>query len=125
VILFKSTLYEKTRLARSFSNVLRALGAESLEPDGKRPLAPALPIRIDGLRHQFVTDASLSQFITNLQRTLPTCRAMNDITLCESPVGEEILVLERVQHFADKRLGKAPHSELAFELGARVLAACE
>jgi hypothetical protein len=125
VIPFESALNEKTRLARSFSNVLRALGSKSFEPHGKRPLAPALPIGINGPRHQIVTDASLSQFITNLHRTLPTRRAMNHEALCKSLVGQEILVLERVQHFADKRLRKAPRAQLAFKLGARVLAACE
>jgi len=125
MILFESTLYQKTRLARSFSNVLRALGSKSLEPRGKRPLAPALPVGIDGSRCQIVTDASLPQFITNFQRTLPTCCPMNDETLCESLVGQEILGLERVQHIADKRARKAPQRELAVKLGARVLAACE
>ena len=125
VILFESTLYQKTRLARSFSNVLRALGSESLEPRGKRPFAPALPVGIDGSRCQIVTDTALPQFITNFQRTLPTCRPMNDETLCESLVGQEILALERVQHISDKRTRKAPQRELAVKLRARVLAACE
>ena len=125
MLLFEPTLYEKARLARSFPYVFRAPGAEALAARGERPLAPALPVAIDGPRCQIVTDTALAQFITNFQRTLPTCCPMNDETLCESLVGQEILGLERVQHIADKRARKAPQRELAVKLGARVLAACE
>jgi Mg-chelatase subunit ChlD len=125
VILFEPTLYEKARLARSFSNVFRAPGAEALTARGQRPLAPALPVAIDGLRHQIVTDASLSQLITDLQGTQPARCPLNDETLRESLVREETLGLERVQDFADKGLRKTSPGELAAKLGARVLAARE
>ena len=125
VILFETTLYEKARLARSFPNVLRAPGAKSLLPYGERPLAPAVLARIDELRCQIVADAPLSQLITDFQRTQPTRGTLNHKTLGESSVGQEILRLQRIQHFIDERLRKASPSELAAELGARVLAACE
>ena len=125
VIRLESTSFEKARLARSFSNVLWALGAKALAPHGERPLTPTLPVAIDGLGCQIVTNASLSQLITYFQRTQPARCPLHDESLCESLVGQEILSLERVQHLADKRLRKASHSELAAELGSRVLAARE
>ncbi len=125
MILFETTLCEKARLARPFPNVLRTFGAESFAPHCERPFAPALPVGIHGLGYQIVADASLSQLITDLQRTLPTGCPVCYETLCESLVGQEILGLEHVQLSVDKRLREPPRSELTTQLDARMLAARE
>ncbi len=122
MFLLETTLYEKARLARSFLYVLRPLGAEALVAHSARPLAPALPVGIDKLRRQIAADASLSQLMANLQRTVPSRGSLQHEIFCESLVGQEVLGLERVQRLADERLGKSARSELAAELGARVLA---
>ena len=119
----ESTLFEKARLARSFPTVIGPFRTETLVPDGQRTLAPALPVGVDELHRQIVAHASLSQLISNLQRTLPSCGSVVDVILCKAQVGQKFLGLQRVQRLADEQLGKASLSELAAELGARVLAA--
>ena len=123
VLLLETTLGEKARLARSFPYVFGSFGTEALVPHAERPLAPALPVGVDKPRCQIVADASLSQLMANLQRTMPSRGLLQHKILCESSVGQQVLGLERVQRLADERLGKIPRSELAAELGARVLAA--
>ena len=123
VLVLESALSEKTRLARLLPNVLGSLSPEALSPGGARPIAPALRVGFDILCRQFVADASLSQLVTNLQRTIASGSPLQYELLCESLVRQEILGLERVQHFIDEPLGKPPRNELAAELEARVLAA--
>ena len=123
MFLLETALCEKARLARSFLYVLGPFAAKALVPHGECPLAPLLPVGVDKLRRQIVADAPSSQLITNLQRTLPSRGPLQHELLSESSVGQEILGLERIQRFADERLGESPPSELASKLGARVLAA--
>ncbi len=84
MVLLETTLFEKARLARSFQYVLRPLGAEALVPHSARPLAPALPVGIDKLRCQIAADASLSQRMVNLQRTVPSRGSLQHKVFCES-----------------------------------------
>lgn len=119
----ESTLFEKARLARSFPTVIGPFGTEALVPNGQCTLAPALPVGVDELHRQIIAHASLSQLVSNLQRALPSRSSVVDVILCEAQVGQKILGLERVQRLADERLGKPSLSELAAELGTRVLAA--
>ena len=123
MLVLETTLFEKARLARSFAHVLGPFRTEALAPDGECTLAPALPVGVDELRRQIVAHASLSQLIANLQRTLPSRGSVEHVILCKSQVGQKILGLERVQRLADECLGESSLSELAAELGARVLAA--
>ncbi len=119
----ESALFEKARLARSFPTVIGPFRPEALVPSGERTLAPALPVGVDELHRQFVAHASLSQLISNLQRALPSRGSVVDVILCEAQVGQKILGLQRIQRLANAQLGKPSLSELAAELGARVLAA--
>ncbi len=123
MLVLETTLFEKARLARSFAHVLRPFRTEALVPDGECTLTPASPVGVDELRRQIVAHASLSQLIAYLQRTLPSRGSVEHVILCESQVRQKILGLERVQHLADEHLGESSLSELAAELGARVLAA--
>jgi hypothetical protein len=123
VVLFESALCEKARLARPLPKVFGTFGAESFAPHRERPIAPALPVGIHGPGYQIVADATLSQLITDLQRTLPTGCPVCYETLCESLVGQEILGLEHVQLSVDKRLRESPRSELTAQLDARMLSA--
>ncbi len=123
MLLLETTLFEKARLARSFPTVLGPFRPEALVPDGECMLAPALPVDVDELLRQIVAHASLSQLISNLQRALPSRGSLEYVILRETQVGQKILGLERVQRLADERLGEASLSELAAELGARMLAA--
>jgi len=123
MLLLESALCEKACLAGSFPHVLRRLAAESLVARGECLLAPALAIRVHELRRQCVAHAPLAQLMTDFQRALPTRHPLRDEALGESPVGEKVLGLERVQDLADQRLGKAALTEFAAELGARMLAA--
>jgi hypothetical protein len=116
-------LFEKARLARSFPNVIGPFGTEALVPNGQCTLAPALPVGFDELHRHIVAHAPLSQLISNLQRALPSRGSVVDVILCEAQVGQKILGLEGIQRLANEQLGKPSLSELAPELGTRVLAA--
>ena len=119
----ESTLFEKARLARSFPTVIGPFGTEALVPNGQCTLAPALPVCVDELHRHIVAHAPLSQLISNLQRALPSRGSVVDVILCEAQVGQKILGLEGIQRLANEQLGKPSLSELAAELGTRVLAA--
>ena len=125
MFLLESSLLQEARLARPFLDVLGALRAESLVAEGQRALAPALPVRLDELCRQGVADASFPQLVTNLQWTLPARRPLEYEALRETPIGQQVFGLQRVQRVADEIFGESADRELAPEFGARVLAASQ
>jgi len=123
MFLLESALREKARLAGAFPDVLRRFGAESLVAYGECLFAPVLPLGANGGGSQFVANPALSQLMADLQRSLATRLSMLYEALGESPIGQKIFGLQRIQHLTDERFGKAALREFAAELGARMLAA--
>jgi hypothetical protein len=87
MLLFKTALGEKARLAGSFPHIMRRTAAEALVAYGERLCAPPRAIHFHELLGQRVADTTLAQLVANLQRSLPARHALRYETLGESPIG--------------------------------------
>lgn len=125
VFLLEATLLEEAHLAGSLPDILGWSASEAFVPYGERPFAPGPPVCVDIGRGDVVVDAALAQLVADLQGTVTSRDALHHESLGETPVGEEIFGLERVQRLDDEPLRETPRGELAAQFAARVLAARE